>query len=287
MNFIKDLRTISEQYLKKYNLEYDISEDDRTIIERWINYEVRSIPIAKRKVIISKKIKSMHLTPEIETAFKNILRLFESGADLYPYLSKNISYEDYTDFLFCDWNIYHLHLSTEKDAKNPEFMKRSKHLLFLSLNTESAYFVDIRPHNETFVFAQKELIEIIHENFPEVLEPYRMEGVLDIEYDLSDARQIDDLRKAGLNMCYKVNGDFYAPMGGGITTAKTSTRVRIIVNALYHMAKDYETEIKKNEKIIKQTIQSSKPNQRSYEYKLININGQYRVIELNSQYLLL
>jgi hypothetical protein len=289
MNFKKDLREIAEKHLSNYGVSFNSNEDDRIVIDRWINVEIRIIQKKKRVIRISKKIENSSYNEDINAALDLLKKKIENGDDINSYLSKSIFYEDYTDYLFSDWGIHHLHLSIESDPNDSKFMKRSDKLLFVTYNEEEIYFIDIRPHNEQYVFAQKELLEIIESDFPQVIESYRIKDAIDVAIDIEDAPTIKAMREAGYNMLYKVNGKIYAPMGGGFTAATLNTksvRVRMISNDFIRMIRNYEKHIIENKTKIEDMIKKINPTQNCYNYKLIFTDAGYKVLETNSGILL-
>lgn len=236
MNFYKDLTRIAKNNLDRYDVNYADLSDDRRIVERWINVQLKLIKAAPRNVIKSTKIAAKQNDTNIRDALTIIETKFKNGADVNPHLSKRIFRKDYTDCLFSDWGIYHLHLSTTIDGKY--FMKGSDWLLFAIIDRQDVYFVDIRPHDEQYVFAQKELLKIIHDEWPHILEPYRLRGITAGSAEVNNPEEIDKLRKGGVCVIQFIEDRCYAPMGGGITTAGTSGKVTIEVDNLYRMAKN-------------------------------------------------
>lgn len=289
MNFKKDLREIAEKYLNNYGVSFHSSEDDRIVIDRWINVENRIIPQKTRAIRISKKIENSTYDEDINSALNLLKKKIENGDDINSYLSKSIYYEDYTDYLFSDWGMHHLHLSIESDPNDSKFIKRSDNLLFVTYNEEEIYFIDIRPHNEQYVFAQKELLKIIETDFPQIIENYRIKDAIDVAIDIEDAQTIKTMREAGYNMIYKVKGKIYAPMGGGFTAATLNTkslRVRMVSNDFIRMINNYEKHIEENRATIEDMIKQINPTQTFYNYKLIFTDAGYKVLETNSGILL-
>ncbi|RFP58018.1 MAG: hypothetical protein BJG00_011755 [Limnothrix sp. CACIAM 69d] len=86
------------------------------------------------------------------------------------------------------------------------------------------YLIDIHPHRGGFT--NQDLLRIIENNWPEILEPYTLQGVIGLTYNASD-NDINSLRKSGLNTILQTpNGRFLTSMGGGITATGTSIRNR-------------------------------------------------------------
>jgi len=281
MDFIKDLRKIAETILDHYGLICSATEDIEVILRRWVNMQLKLITPVPRKVFCSPKIQSISLQPNEKQSLDVIKTKLENGADVNGYMSKNIFQEDHTDYLFSDWGIYHFHLNIEQDPTNPYFIKRSDNLLFLMLRKESAYLIDVRVHDEDYVFAQKELLKIVHDTWPEIIELYRLKGIF-IEKEYSN-EEVHELRKAGVMIIQKIGNDSYVPPGGGITTAATAVNVTTQTDWLLEITRNAENWAKNNTQTLLQEIQKLNPHQTTMDLHLdLNDNG-YFVVDLISK----
>lgn len=282
MDFIKDLRTIAEVLLDHYGLDHLATEDAIDVIRRWVNVHLKLIKTLPRKVFVAPNVDPQALNVPIQQALRAIEMKFVNGADVNGHLSKSIFKEDYTDYLYYDWGIHHLHLSTTQDPTNPFFTQRSDKLLFVTLNDSSVYFIDVRDHDEDYVFAQKALLKVIHDNWPEVVAPYRLKG-LDIEQDISNPEDIHKLRKAGVTIIYKVGDAIYAPAGGGITTAATSVKVTTESDKLVRMAREAQQWASENSADLLRDINSVYPKQDQLDLHLdLNDKG-FFVVDMTSK----
>jgi hypothetical protein len=71
--------------------------------------------------------------------------------------------------LLYDWGIHHIHFAPGG----------TKDLLFACISPDTAYFITIMDHEKeggSIIWANSDLIEIIHNNWPEILVPYRYKG---------------------------------------------------------------------------------------------------------------
>lgn len=253
LDLFADLVRISKEQLNKYPVPVSYSDCNRDvdIVHRWFNVRSRLISTRKRQVIYSSALnkdifKKFH--SEISFIEKNIL----NSGDLNIFLSKSIFRPDFNDYLLSDWNIYHFHLSTSANQRNNYFVSRSDNLLFCLIDDISVYGIDVRKHSENYVFARNHLLSIIHSNWPEKLESFRVKNILDVSFSPSLPEQIHQLRKSGLTQMYQVNSDTYLPMGGGITMGGTSAKVGIqltdILDQIQYTQDDcnkYESKLKK------------------------------------------
>lgn len=160
------------------------------------------------------------------------------GGLLTPYLSKRIMRLDYDDLLLNDWRIHHLHLGTAIESDG--FVSRTADLLYVYFESSDAYLIEIRGHSD---FACQELLQIVHENWPQLIAKYRMNGR--VVQQLSDA-DIKKLRSGGVQPLISMNdGTVYAPPGGGITTAGTSVADTMDVNRFLTLLRSEQDRIEK------------------------------------------
>ena len=159
--------------------------------------------------------------PDQARALSTIEQKLQKGESVLPYLSRKIRDLSYNDLLFNDWGIHHFHLGT--NIEEDSFVNRTGPLLYIVFgdaidfygkgNTD-AHLLAVMDHND---FATQELVEILHENWPE-LPQFDMPG----GDRLSDA-DIQRLRNLHTNYCLRLRDgkSCFAP-GGGITGAGTS-----------------------------------------------------------------
>jgi hypothetical protein len=235
-DFLQDLRETAESILDRFQVKYQAGEPVRTVIERWVNLQLKLIKPVGRTVHYSDRIVMESIPSSQQAAISTIQKAFEDGTDVNPYLSKRILSPNYTDALFSDWGIHHLHVNSTHEPSPSCFIQRSDNLLFVLVHPANVYFVEIRPHGEDYVFAQKSILETINRNWPKLLEPYRLKGVLGVSTHVNDPEMIQKMREAGVNVLHQIGDAVYAPMGGGLTTAATGAEVTTRTDQLYRMA---------------------------------------------------
>ena len=161
--------------------------------------------------------------PDQARALSTIEQKLQKGESVLPYLSRKIRDLSYNDLLFNDWGIHHFHLGT--NIAEDGFVNRTGPLLYVVLgdtidfygkgNTD-AHLLAVMDHSD---FATQELVEILHENWPE-LPQFDMPGVNGDRLSDTDIRR---LRELHTNYCLRLRDgkSCFAP-GGGITGAGTS-----------------------------------------------------------------
>ena len=137
------------------------------------------------------------------------------GGNLNPFRSKRITKQNEPDGLLDFWRIHHFHLGTRADCDG--FMQRTDELLFCLFDDTCAYFIRVAPHHPQPWF-MKELLEIVHSNWPDTIGPYRLKGVTGSDPERSDNdRKL--LRQANVMSHHTMqDGTTYIETGLGNTT---------------------------------------------------------------------
>ncbi|MEO6862453.1 MAG: hypothetical protein ABI180_13140 [Microcoleus sp.] len=227
INFRADFKEIITQELCSLGYPPKDEEDLDTILTRYLNFSVRIPPTIVWTVKQSKELANKIIRQEITLGLQEFIEKAELGQNLKPHLSTQSDNPEYKDLMFYDWGIFHFHLGTNPHPKRQGFVERTGDLLFAIAHSHTArmYLIDIHPHLGGFT--NQDLLRILEENWPEIIEPYALKGVNGLTYNASDS-DIGSLRKASINSVLQTpGGRFLISMGGGITGAGTSTRIRI------------------------------------------------------------
>lgn len=166
-----------------------------------------------------------------------------------------------------DWYIKHIHLSDSKGQKGQKFYDRSKYLLFIAFNDTQAFFIDIREHNEQNVFAKKEFLEIIHNNWPQALKVIHDAEEVVPGKSYSDAEH-DMLRRKGYSVgMTEINGKIVMNPGVGITTSGHNVLLVGKANDIMRYLQQTLLEIETNEEEMKKLLSEKA----GYEIKELDI----------------
>jgi hypothetical protein len=214
MDLIKDLKEIFIKQFDKGGISYTNTEDIHELAGRYLNILSKIIKPTPRNVFISKELRSKKILEKINAIFDEIKTKFEEGSNVNPHLSKNIFDSDYDDLLLHSWKIYHLHLTNTKKNESDFFYERPPpdYLLFCIVDENDVYFIDILPHKEDNLWSKREMLKILKNNWPELLEPCRIHGITGATYNDGE---IGQLRRSGINSPIEIDGDVYVPIGGG------------------------------------------------------------------------
>lgn len=231
--FYSDISDISLHLVRAYDLTHHTPDDQPDLaLYRWMDYRLRHIPPQPREVHKSSRFPIDDLPSEIQEALSLIEEHFASGNDVNPYLSKgtinndvaNPKRQNRTDGLWADWGIHHLHLTTEPLTEGQRFSKRSSWLLFVRVYDDAVAFIDVRNHDEEFLWTQDELLTTFISSWPEQAKPFHI-TMMEIEPREQTPETLWMLRSAGVVVPIEHDGNFYFGPGGGITTAATSMKV--------------------------------------------------------------
>lgn len=241
MNFIDDINKIAGEWLRDLGIESDLGNKDNLV--EFLRFYTLWIPKTPREVYISKQLNESQKFKQYEKEIAFIKEKIEKGEDIMPFASarKKPSKKGgnpRNNDLLNDWGIYHLHLGTEYDKSGK--IKRSEDLLFCIINSKSVYFIDIQGHRDNW--ANKELLEIVYDNWSELLEPYELDMIPDYNYT---SEEIRDFRKIGSNMCVTLKNDKTFMIGNFAmdgTSMKVVSRVNAITKELQLLENKFETD---------------------------------------------
>lgn len=214
-NIINEI--LSNFYLKM-GVKYTIHNSVNLSLVRYFNFRLKYITQVPRTVMISKELlKSIQSNESLNIlALLYIFDRTKRGADLNPFQSKQSFNSNFHDSLFNDWGIHHLHISHEKDLGQNFFNRRTGPLLFVRFTDDTAYFIDVKAHNDNNVWSKKDFIRILKNNWPQSIE--RFEAGFRIYPDFDDS-DIGVLRKKGYLFGINVDEKSYLLLGYGQTTS--------------------------------------------------------------------
>ncbi len=198
-----------------YSMVY--SSDLMDIAVSYYNAVFRRIPVLPRTI---KKSDVFACPSGHEAGLANLEQKICDGDDLTPHLSRGLKNTDGDDDLLSDWGVYHLHMGivTESDG----FMARTGPVLFAIPTDNRMHFIQVYAHGN---WSNRDVLEIVHRNWPEILAPFSPKGVVDISMN-PDSEDIAKLRKTHINTSLKMSdGTIYFSPGWGMMTDGTSARV--------------------------------------------------------------
>ncbi|WP_367105807.1 hypothetical protein [uncultured Psychrobacter sp.] len=191
---------------------------------QYLNYLSKSIILKPRKVEKSKKFK---IRPENESGFKKLYNSLELGLDANPYLSKQILDARKVDGMLDNFGIKHFHLG---GVINDKFSSRTEEIALAIITDDEVFFVTSKPHGKNYrdIWYDKDVIEIVHEERPDLIEHCRVSMFEELSNDISDTRDIKAFRDANVNTTITLdNGTLYMPFNLGQSLAGFSAMFSI------------------------------------------------------------
>ncbi len=274
LNFDSDFNEMLIQELSDYNYSVDITESSDKIKMKYFNFKRRLIQPIKRQIFISKEFTC---PPELLVGLDIVKTKFINGENITPHLSKNLTNLDFNDSLLNDWGIYHLHLGTQLEANGSGFIERTGPVLFVRIDKEKALFIGVMPHGS---WTKQQMIKVIHDNWEASISSYRMKDVIGLVHVPTDD-DIKVMRKHGINSGVEIEpGVVYLPIGGGLTSAKTSIEVSMAIIRYNELLKQLEDLVQNNlQEIGQEVFKKSGRTDETLSIKLIIQDHEYYAVE--------
>ena len=238
--FRHSLANIFKKEIAELGFEPSKLKSDEDVLHAYCSYSHRLIEKRPRTI---HKADTFVCPKEVKEGLDWLESKIKQGKSIIPHLNTAIQ-KDKLDGLLYDWGIHHLHLGLKLETTG--FVERTGPVLFAVFRPNDVYFVDVRDHEG---WSDKELLEIINRNWPELLSIYRM---TDVKPEATFTEEdIISLRKAGVNTFHELSdGNSYLSMGGGITTAGTSQEAVRTYIEIVRMLGDIEKNIRDNSKFL-------------------------------------
>ena len=230
---LEDLINIYRAELLEVGYDTSIITDDHQLLITYYTIKKRLIPQCSRQVHYANNF----VCPfQLQNGLDLLKDKFERGIDVRPHLSKTIERIDKEDKLLYSWNIHHFHLG--EAVTSDGFIQRTGDVLFAIFTPNDVYFLCIMRHDN---WSNIELVQIIHDNWPQLISNFKVEGEFAIKFDSQD---IKELRKAGLNVGITMrDGTSYLPMGMGFALTGQSAQAVMDSNHEFHRIKRLEQDI--------------------------------------------
>lgn len=276
LDFLADVNKILKIELEKMG-HNSVKSNTKDFLSLLFNLQKKTISIKKRTVRISKELKEKEIEEPFNSYLNQINSKFENGDDINPHMSKwSVDPLKY-DLLLYDWGIHHLHLEIKFDDKG--FIKRSDYILFFILKENDVYFLDVTKHKleDGTQFSQQHLVTIVKRNWPFLLQ--RINGING--EDISD-KKYSELRRYGSMSLINVDGEVFAPMGGGYSTAKTSVSNTIKSHQIIDSLRKKEKEMKHKRNNLEEITNDLRITPMKLDYKLILENKSFYIVEENT-----
>ena len=285
MDFCLDYSNMVKVWMQKNGIKTDKAGWD--LWYEFFNLQQKTVRARKRKVLFSNEFTCPF---EVQAGLDVLVNKFENGENVVPYLSKDAFNPSKFDGLLYDWGIYHFHLGSV-DLKTGH-IKRTGPVLFAWVNDDAVYCINIYSHGKNVPppWYKKELIQIIHNNWPELIKQWKLPELTQLVPHPTD----DDYkwaRQEHLYTCIEIaEGTVYAPPGRGLTSSGHSSEVVLLCNSIWNTLKRNELYIKEHISSFISVIQA-RTGVFSYSkklyFKLWYEDKEFYVVDIGSQTALL
>lgn len=243
-DLFEDFADILRSELRKAGVS-GISSDPHVVCRRFENYHRRRVSVQPREVHRAQpfhfpsesEISEQELRSRIDTVAKKA----EKGRDLNPHLSRKLSDISYNDGILNDWGIHHFHLGDKVESDG--FIERTGELLYARVTDGHFYMIGVYGHDS---FSDKDLIRVEHNNWPEVIEKFRLPEDIELLYSYDDD-QIQQTRDAGVQVAVELDdGTVYMHPGGGYASTGEGIDDVLVANSLKKVFSQLESQLEKD-----------------------------------------
>lgn len=241
---------LREVGLPACDLKFDESRSVKENTMRFLNAYNRRIPSAQPRTV--RESRELSIPQEYEQDYSVLKEAIRSGDDLRPYLSRDIIKKkrpDRNDGLLNAWGIQHLHFRPEGTG----------HILFCKITVSNVFAIQVLPHDEDGLWVNEQLMEILHENWPEEIARGRLHGI-PAEAHATNKRV--ELRGYNANFITTTkDGTQYLAPGGGLMASGDCAEDRLNCNKIFSELKYWQEVTKKSEAEIRTALNwlSSQP----------------------------
>ena len=260
--------------------------DKKQAVYQYYNLLKRKIKQKPRKVVYSKEFSCPE---EYQAALKEFEEKVSNGSSLMPFQSEKIKKADYNDMLLNDWGLQHFHLS--RRYRDDGFVARSQFQIFAYVTDEVVYMIQILPHNAEDLYSKRDLVRILRDNWPELIERFHMNGISGLTEKFDD-HAYGEIRQANITTFLELGeNEVYGLIGGGYATNGFS--IEALRNADFWMNRlgAFQSVVKDNAAWIGRTINKIIGTEEPYcniDLKLLWIDGidKATMCETNSRLIL-
>lgn len=294
IDFKKDLKLEIERIITEYGYKPPSFQDlkvqdkrDQNLVANIADYDLQNLllhffTVRSRRIPIKKW--QVHISPELKThpnytLCKPIVEKLKNGEDVNNLLSKKVKKTNqkkssHTDLLLYEWGIYHLHFS-EAGSDN---------LLFVFLNNDEAYFLNILRHEKKSIgnvtWTNTDLIQILHNNWPSTISNriFRKGS----KSKLLTTEQRKTLRQKASNTTVIVSDNTeYLPLGGGFSSSRHPVSSVMQSDRLLLDIRTLEKAVRGREAVIRNAL--SRPTEKLKIRLYLDDELQITVVEENTR----
>jgi hypothetical protein len=231
-DFESDLKQAIQNEYIHLGVKINISKQLDEMLLDYLTVHFKIIQRTRRQVRVSSILRDKLATHPKGSVVDIIKDRLERGLDVNLFQSKRLFQSDFHDHLLFEWQIHHFHLSTEKDFKG-YFLKKTNALLFAYIDEKQALLLDIENHKDG-IFADEKWLEILDNEFPEILEPHIDKEIKEVYPNLTSVDRQSLWSKGYSIGMTKVNGKIIHSPGIGRMSSGHSMIASKTANEIIH-----------------------------------------------------
>ena len=216
-------------------LKYEGSRTPEENTMRFLNAHNRRIPAIKPRMVHESR--DLSVPSEYRLDYEELVTLIKAGCDLRPYLSRDIlkrKRPDKNDPLLNTWGIQHLHFRAAGTDQ----------LLFCVIAESDVFIIQALPHNAEHLWVNTQLIQILHDNWPELILCAKHDG---LRPEAISAVKRRSLRNYNANFTVTVtDGTVYLPLAGGTMASGDSLEDRLNCDKIFLELQQYQNVVMQN-----------------------------------------
>lgn len=252
MDFQHDFAVIAKEDMRSIGIAFPAEWDDYKVCVRFLQIKQRrfnsNIPYY---VLYSKELlqKLPLLSSDDRAVISRIEWCLRNCYPITPYMSRAVNTLSMkkSDYMLKNWEIYHLHLERtdiKRECSNPN-------LLFFQTKGQVVHFIDVKRHPTGSEWFDRDLLEIIYNNWP---------NLLVFQKDLRPTENISDnvihnLTKNCVTLI-PFHGGALFPTSLGVASSGDSGKAVRTMNAIFNNFVIWEDKITKAEDGIRQKIRT-------------------------------
>jgi hypothetical protein len=192
-------------------LTYDDARTPHENTMRFLNANNRRIPSLKPRAVHESR--GLVIPVSYRQDYESLVALIRDGGDLKPYLSRDILKKgrpDKNDGLLNAWGIQHLHFRPTGTDQ----------LMFCMITDTDVFMIQTLPHNEKNLWVDRQLLQIMHDNWPEQIVKGKVNGLSRENHPTDKSATL-----RGLNANFLTtmdDGTIYLAPGGGMMASGDS-----------------------------------------------------------------
>ncbi len=236
-DFENDLKLEISVISNDMGFKISLNQDFYKVLLDYLTVRLKIVEPKYRQILINPDFLIELINHPKKREIETIIDFAKNGKGLNIFQSRRLFQSSFHDHLQQEWNIYHFHLSLEKDHKSI-FVKQVNSLLFAYIDETHIVFLGTDTHKNG-IFGDVKWIEILHDKFPHIIEKYRDNEILDIYPKLTSIER-QTVWEKGLSVgMTKVKGVVYHNPGVGqmlsghsMIVSKTAMEISRWINKL-------------------------------------------------------